>query len=65
MRFGFVDGRNTLSQRDPLNRPLLGAAVASALFAAALAFYIAARPYIPADAAVERDMQSVNWEGSS
>lgn len=60
-RFSVVDGRNTLSQRDLLKKSLLGVAVVTALAAAALAAYIAAHPYIPEDATVERDIQSIAW----
>jgi membrane-associated phospholipid phosphatase len=44
-----------------VNKGLLGTAVVTALAAAAFATYIAGHPYIPADATIERAVQSTNW----
>lgn len=44
-----------------LNVPLLAVGICAALAVAVLAVVVAAHPYIPADAAVERDVQSINW----
>jgi membrane-associated phospholipid phosphatase len=44
-----------------VNRRLLGVATAAAVAAVALSLYVAGHPYIPQDAAVERDVQSVDW----
>jgi undecaprenyl-diphosphatase len=44
-----------------MNRTLLGIAVAAGVAAAVLTLYVIGHPYIPADATVERDVQSTNW----
>jgi membrane-associated phospholipid phosphatase len=49
------------SNRGPVNRPLLGVAIAAALAAVALSLYVAGHPFIPQDATVERGVQSVDW----
>jgi membrane-associated phospholipid phosphatase len=40
---------------------LLAVGVAAAVAAVVLSLYVAGHPYIPEDAAVERDVQSVDW----
>ena len=40
---------------------MLAAAAAAAVAAIVLSLYVAGHPYIPQDAAVERDVQSVDW----
>ena len=44
-----------------VNKRLLGVAAVAALVAVVLAIYVAAHPYIPEDAAIEKDIQSTNW----
>ena len=44
-----------------MNKRLLGVGVVAALAAVAIAFYVAGHPYIPEDAAVERDIQATSW----
>ncbi len=44
-----------------VNKPLIAVAGVFAFTAAALAFYIAAHPFIPADVTIEDDIQSINW----
>jgi membrane-associated phospholipid phosphatase len=46
---------------EALNRPLLAVAVSAALAVAVITVIVATHPYLPADAAVERDVQSINW----
>ena len=44
-----------------MNRPLLALAALTGLAAAAVSAYVALHPFIPQDAAVERDVQATNW----
>jgi membrane-associated phospholipid phosphatase len=44
-----------------LSRPLLGVAIGATAAAVAVSLYIAGHPYIPQDATLERDVQSVDW----
>jgi undecaprenyl-diphosphatase len=44
-----------------VNKPLVTVAALCAIAAAVLALYVAGHPYIPADATIEDDVQSVNW----
>ncbi len=44
-----------------VNKPLIAVAGVFAFTAAALAFYIAAHPFVPADVTIEDDVQSINW----
>ena len=44
-----------------INRTLLVAGTAAAVAAALIAIYVAGHPFIPQDAAVERDVQSIQW----
>jgi membrane-associated phospholipid phosphatase len=44
-----------------INRALLVVAVATGLAAAAVTVYVAGHPFIPADATIERDIQSTQW----
>jgi membrane-associated phospholipid phosphatase len=44
-----------------VNAPLAAAGIAAAIAVAVLAVYIAGHPFIPDDAIVERDVQSVPW----
>ena len=50
--------RNALAS---FNAPLLALGVAAAVAAAVLAAYVSLHPFIPEDAAIERDVQSVPW----
>jgi undecaprenyl-diphosphatase len=54
---GEVDKTRTESVR----RPLLAVAILAALAVAAITTVVAMHPYLPADAAVERDVQATNW----
>lgn len=49
------------TRAESLNRPLLAVAVLAALAAAVLTAVVVTHPFIPADAAVERDVQATNW----
>lgn len=53
--------RRRLAPDQEFNGPLLAIGICAALAVAVLAVIIAAHPYIPADVAVERDVQSINW----
>ncbi|HET9781232.1 MAG TPA: phosphatase PAP2 family protein, partial [Candidatus Dormibacteraeota bacterium] len=44
-----------------VNRPLFTFGIAAAIGAAVVAVYVSMHPFIPQDAAVERDVQSVAW----
>ena len=44
-----------------VNRPLLAAGTAAAVASAVIAIYVAGHPFIPQDAAIERDVQSIQW----
>jgi len=44
-----------------VNKRLLGVSAVLALAAVALGVYIAGHPFIPEDAAIERDVQSTSW----
>jgi undecaprenyl-diphosphatase len=44
-----------------VNRPLLAVAVTATLAAIAVSIYVAGHPFIPQDAAVERDIQATDW----
>ena len=44
-----------------MNRTLLMAGAAAAVAAAVIAIYVAGHPFIPQDAAIERDVQSTQW----
>jgi membrane-associated phospholipid phosphatase len=44
-----------------VNRVLLAVGVAAAVAVAVLALYVSAHPFIPEDAVIERDVQSISW----
>lgn len=44
-----------------VNRPLLVVGAAAATVSAVIAIYVAGHPFIPQDAAIERDVQSIQW----
>ena len=44
-----------------MNKTLLGIAVTAGVAALVLTLYVMGHPYIPQDAAFERDVQAVNW----
>ena len=44
-----------------LNRRLFGVALACGVAAAIVSIYVAGHPFIPEDAAVERDIQATSW----
>jgi membrane-associated phospholipid phosphatase len=46
---------------ESVNRPFLAVGISAALAVAVIAVVVAANPYIPADAAIERDVQSISW----
>jgi membrane-associated phospholipid phosphatase len=53
--------RRRVGREEAFNRPLLAVAISAALAVAVIAAIVATSPYIPADAAFERDIQSINW----
>lgn len=44
-----------------MNRTLLAVGAAAAVVTAVIAIYVAGHPFIPQDAAIERDVQSIQW----
>jgi membrane-associated phospholipid phosphatase len=49
------------TSKEPVSRPLLAVGILAAIAAAAITAMVATHPYIPADAAFEREVQSINW----
>jgi membrane-associated phospholipid phosphatase len=54
-------GRVEGTPNEEFNRPLLAVAICASLAVAVITAIVAMNPYIPGDAAFERDVQSINW----
>ena len=58
-RGALEEGRN--GRRSAINTTLFAVAAVAAVGALVVAVYVAAHPFIPEDAVIERDVQSTNW----